>query len=101
MRFRSLAFRQPASLLKTLVTVGVAVLGWAAGSAVVARPAGACSCAEPTWRVHLVAATVNPPGDDHKKLWPLDGSLTYYPGAIRISNDVPVAGVVTVAEAGP
>jgi len=88
------------NVLKTLVTIGVALLGWTAGSAVIARPVGACSCAEPTWRVQLVSASVKPPGDNHEKQWPKQGSLTYYPGAIRISADYSVAGVVGLASAG-
>jgi hypothetical protein len=96
---RPLAFSHPKNVLKTLVTAGLTLLGWAAGSAVVARPVGACSCAEPTWTVRLKSAHVDPAGDDQAQHWPLQGSLTSYPGVALIWADEHVAGVVGRAEA--
>jgi len=82
-----------------LAAAALALLGWAAASALVARPAGACSCVEPTWTVRLESAVVAPPGDDHAQLWPVQGSLTAYEGTARIWNDQPAAGVVGVVGA--
>jgi hypothetical protein len=84
---------------KWLVVAGLAWLGWAAGAAVVARPARACECLAPTWTVHFESAAVVPAGDDHARHWPAHGTLTAYSGTAYIWNDQPVAGVIGRVEA--
>jgi hypothetical protein len=77
------------------VITGLACLGWAAGAAVVARPARACECLPPTWTVRFESAAVAPAGDDHARHWPAQGTLTSYPGTAYIWSDRPVeTGVI-------
>ena len=80
---------------------GLVVLGWIAGTAAVARPAGACSCTDPGWSLQLEVEALESAGDEHRQFWPEHARLTSYPGTAYIWAQQTVAGVVARAGVGP
>jgi hypothetical protein len=95
-RFRAVGRRTRAGVLLLVM----AVAGGAAGHAVTARRAAACSCAPFAWTVKLRSVTSSAPASNHQMYWPAQGTLIAYPGHADIWGETQEPGVIARVKAG-